>query len=106
MRRLLFLLLAAAVALSGCVNETGEPDESDADRDGLPAIEETTPRNITIQDVNGSESARAVSSNPKSADSDGDGLDDLQEYHAATDPSSADTDGDGLLDGRNVTLDA
>ena len=38
------------------------------------------------------------------ADSDGDGLSNLQEYQRGTDPHKADTDGDGLADGQEVVL--
>jgi uncharacterized protein (DUF1800 family) len=38
------------------------------------------------------------------ADSDGDGLSNLQEYQRGTDPHRADTDGDGLTDGQEVSL--
>ncbi|HEY6170243.1 MAG TPA: DUF1800 family protein, partial [Verrucomicrobiae bacterium] len=38
------------------------------------------------------------------ADSDGDGLSNLQEYQRGTDPHKADTDGDGLTDGQEVAL--
>ena len=38
------------------------------------------------------------------ADSDGDGLSNLQEFQRGTDPHNADTDGDGLSDGAEVAL--
>lgn len=38
------------------------------------------------------------------ADSDADGLSNLQEYQQGTDPHAADTDGDGLTDGQEVAL--
>lgn len=38
------------------------------------------------------------------ADADGDGLSNLQEYQRGTDPHQADTDGDGLSDGQEVAL--
>jgi len=41
----------------------------------------------------------AVTSDPKAADQDGDGLNDMQEKAALTDPSNPDTDQDGLNDG-------
>ena len=42
------------------------------------------------------------------ADTDGDGLDNLQEYQAGTDPTKPDTDGDGLSDSEelNIPIDA
>ncbi len=39
---------------------------------------------------------------PTVADTDGDGLDDVDEPGAGTDPNNPDTDGDGLLDGQEV----
>src|SRR5262245_24211212 len=38
------------------------------------------------------------------ADSDGDGLTNLQEYQRGTDPHKADTDGDGLSDSQEITI--
>jgi hypothetical protein len=46
---------------------------------------------------------RHVDSDPELADSDGDGLDDSEEYLGRSDPSDPDTDGDGLDDGDEVT---
>lgn len=39
-----------------------------------------------------------------SADSDNDGLTNLQEYHLGTNPNNADTDGDGFSDGHEVVV--
>ena len=41
-------------------------------------------------------------SDPRSQDTDGDGLDDRLELELRTDPSVADSDGDGLTDGDEV----
>jgi len=41
-------------------------------------------------------------SNPQSADTDGDGLTDLEEFQNKSNPQEADTDGDGLSDGEEV----
>jgi hypothetical protein len=42
--------------------------------------------------------------NPRVADTDGDGLDDGDEVAIGTDPNNADTDGDGLDDGDEVAI--
>jgi hypothetical protein len=44
----------------------------------------------------------AVASDPAKADTDGDGLTDLDEYASGTDASSVDTDDDGVLDGSSL----
>ncbi len=48
------------------------------------------------------EEAKATGTDPRNADSDGDGLDDGQELAARTDPAKADSDGDGMPDGWEV----
>lgn len=58
----------------------------DSDRDGLNDIRE-----------------RELGTNPQSADTDSDGLSDLDEVEKyGTDPTNPDTDGDGYLDGEEV----
>jgi hypothetical protein len=42
--------------------------------------------------------------NSLSTDSDGDGVNDADEWSAGTDPYNADSDGDGLTDGLELTL--
>jgi hypothetical protein len=45
-----------------------------------------------------------VTSDPQRADTDGDGLSDLQEYQRLTDPRKPDSDGDGITDADEITL--
>jgi hypothetical protein len=106
MRALLVIVISIAAALAGCNEREMDEGATDADRDGLPKLEETTPHNITVTNATGVESTRAVTSDPDSEDGDGDGLDDVTEYRASSDPLDADTDADGLLDGHDVKLDA
>lgn len=100
-----------ALALAACANPdyprsiTNNPDE-DFDGDGLTNGEELAGWSITVNatgypdDVLGGLDAleRAVVSDPLLADSDGDGLSDLEERDAGTDPGSPDTDADLLTD--------
>ncbi len=97
--------------LSGLVGLTiyGESPNADPDRDGLTNAEEkqlgTNPR-VADTDGDGLSDGDEVfkyKTNPLKADSDGDGLsdgDEVLKYH--TDPNKADTDGDGLNDGDEV----
>ncbi len=76
-RTLVSLALLAALALPGY------PQAGDADRDGLTDAQEAV-----------------LGSDPMRVDTDGDGLDDFEEYVVRfTDPTRADTDEDGLDDG-------
>jgi outer membrane protein OmpA-like peptidoglycan-associated protein len=88
---------------------TGESGDADADNDGLTNKQEkllgTNPK---VADTDGDglsdgDEVNKYKTNPLKADSDGDGLTDGQEvttYH--TNPMIADTDGDGLKDGEEV----
>jgi hypothetical protein len=73
------------------VNVPGEGGSDDPDADGLTNLEEAS-----------------IGTDPANADSDGDGLNDGEEYGTAavtgtgTDPANADSDGDGLGDGWEV----
>jgi hypothetical protein len=78
----------------------------DSDGDGLSDLQESEGWKIVIDlhgygtDAQGSLlTTRIVTSNPKVADTDGDGLDDLLEFLIRSDPNDPDTDGDGLTDG-------
>ena len=73
--------------------------DHDMDGDGLPNRMEVA-RQQTVQVVG--QQPYGVFSSPLLADSDGDGLDDLEEYIRGTDPLRIDTDGDGLADGGNL----
>lgn len=96
-RATLAVLLSLAPLLAGC---TADPD---ADDDGLDDAAEGTPAELRIHTANGTQ-ARDVTSDPRLADTDGDGLGDLEEREARTDPRDVDSDGDGLLDGRDLLL--
>lgn len=90
-----------------CVSFTCEPGtDSDTDGDGLFDADEMAGWEIVVDEQGFGLAAgadlvtrRKVTSNPQSADSDGDGLTDLEEFTERSDPRRADTDGDGLSDG-------
>ena len=68
---------------SATATESGDMSKTDADGDGLSALEETL-----------------YKTDDNKADTDGDGLSDYQEvYTFFTDPTKVDTDGDGIPDG-------
>lgn len=98
MNRLLLVLLASAmILLAGCAS----PDD-DPDADGLKSSQEAGGRDISITRADGTIFTRHVTSDPKLKDTDGDGLEDLDEAYRGSDPRDVDTDGDGLLDGHDV----
>ncbi|OGP56992.1 MAG: hypothetical protein A2V67_00330 [Deltaproteobacteria bacterium RBG_13_61_14] len=72
--------------LSNCMNPTNPDTDNDLMPDGWEVLQGFQP------------------CNPLDAldDSDGDGLNNLQEFENGTDPSKGDTDGDGLTDGAEV----
>lgn len=88
---------------------TGESGDADPDGDGLTNREEkqlgTNPRAADTDGdgLSDGDEVKKDSTNPLKADSDGDGLsdgDEILKYH--TDPMKADTDGDGLNDGDEI----
>ncbi|MHC4940926.1 MAG: right-handed parallel beta-helix repeat-containing protein [Planctomycetota bacterium] len=114
MRWTALLLIAIACGQGGPAAEVkgvdGFPglldaDGTDRDGDGLSDEIEETPRTILI-DSSGFGfdketkplEERVVTSDPRKRDTDGDGLEDHEEWLIRTDPRSVDTDGDGLSD--------
>lgn len=100
-RTTLALFLLTSLVLAGCTSNES-PVEDDADGDLLSDVNESTPRIIEIVLVDGPV-RREVTSDPAKADSDDDGLSDLDEVQRGTDPKDPDTDDDGLLDGDDRT---
>jgi hypothetical protein len=72
------------------------PEDSDRDNDSLPDSWETA-KGLSITD-NGFTDAKQG----QYGDHDNDGLNNLLEYQSCTNPKAADTDGDGLSDGAEV----
>lgn len=91
-----------SLLLAGCTGGSGRDD--DADDDGLPDALETEERMIVLTLADGSTRERKVTSDAGLADTDGDGLQDLDEYVRGTDPRDMDSDEDGLLDGHDLAL--
>ncbi|MBN7797753.1 hypothetical protein [Parahaliea mediterranea] len=71
---------------------------TDTDGDGLADNEEQRGWVTRVSNSNGQVVEREVTSDPFSADTDGDGLDDRVERQLNTDPRNRDTDSDGLAD--------
>ncbi len=70
----------------------------DRDSDGLLSALEGSAYTVTVRQGNGTDVLRSATSDPRLADTDGDGLSDFVERLLTTDPRSADTDGDLLTD--------
>ena len=71
---------------------------TDSDGDGLSDAAEQRGWMVIVQAVGGDVTSTAVTSDPFEADTDADGVTDIEEAHAATNPRSADTDHDTLTD--------
>jgi hypothetical protein len=71
---------------------------NDTDADELPDDVEEAGWEIEVTNSTGTHSMN-VDSDPLEADTDGDGLNDTEEYALGSDPRSIDTDGDGISDG-------
>ena len=93
--------------LSGGFTYFTIPDDGgvDSDGDGLPDTLEVSGYEIAIDQFGfgfgnngGNLVRRTVFSDPNSADTDDDGLDDMEEFLILSDPNSRDTDGDDLED--------
>ncbi len=90
---------------SGELSFNTNATRSDTDGDTLSDWSEITPRFLNLT-INGVLTTRSITTLPYSADSDGDGLKDNEEwagtsvYGVKTNPSDADTDDDGLADGQ------
>jgi len=72
----------------------------DSDGDGILDLNEAIGWNVTFIDANGTQTIH-VTSDPKRADTDADGVSDREEWNWFTNssnPRAADTDGDGLTD--------
>ena len=72
----------------------------DIDGDGIIDLNEAIGWDVTFTDANGTHTIR-VTSDPRRADTDGDGLTDLEEWNwfvNSSHPRAEDTDGDGLTD--------
>ncbi|MCA1811996.1 MAG: hypothetical protein LC623_08310, partial [Halobacteriales archaeon] len=84
-------------ALAGCSG--GSPD---GDRDSLADAQEANGWDIQVTALDGTVSARHVTSDPGNRTTDGTLLADTYKYALGLDPRSQDTDGDGLLDCQEV----
>lgn len=81
----------------------GKPgDDTDCDADGLSDALEQRGWTVRVVQADGTAVTREVTSDPCVADTDGDGLTDLEERTYRTDPRVADTDDDGLTDTREL----
>jgi len=82
----------------------GSAWNADYDRDGLINVLDYDSDNDGMPDGWEIKHRLASAKNDAGMDADGDGLTNLQEYQQGTDPKKADTDGDGLSDGDEVNI--
>lgn len=94
MRALLPVLLLSCAMLAGCGSGGGSPD---SDGDGLADAGELEGWLVRVDYLRERVEYRGPS-DPHSRDTDGDGLEDQDEYLLGLDAMKADTDGDGLTD--------
>jgi hypothetical protein len=88
---------SSASAAGPCV--VALPSSSDRDGDGLADEEELEGWSVSIDETGrGGITRRVVQSSPERADTDDDGVCDLEERRLRIDPTRADTDADGLDD--------
>lgn len=92
MRTWLLAVMLLTVGLAGCGTES-------RDGDGLDTEMEVNGWTVRVEHADGQVRSYTVTSDPQEADTDGDGLDDFQEFQVGSDPQKLDTDGDRLLDG-------
>ncbi|MDF1523135.1 MAG: hypothetical protein P1P87_09995, partial [Trueperaceae bacterium] len=78
--------------------------QEDRDGDGLSDAAEQYGWTVVIVDADGTRREVKVTSDPNVADTDGDGISDLDERTYRTHPRSSDTDGDGLSDFRELNF--
>jgi hypothetical protein len=84
--------LLAATVLAGCSG-----NGKDSDQDTMYDTQEKNGWDVTVDTLT-ERTKHHTSSDPKDADTDGDGLPDNDEFFLGTDPRLVDTDGDGLTD--------
>lgn len=90
--------------LPGREEATFQGEFLDSDGDGLSDGREVAGWTVAVTDLDGVVHERPVTSDVSAKDTDGDGLDDAEEYALRSDPRSDDTDGDGLSDEDEVNL--
>ncbi len=81
------------------------PTDTDSDDDTRTDGQEVSGYDSQVS-INGSTQTQRYTSNPLAANSDADSFDDAQEYNRGTNPRSVDTDGDGLNDDAEVNTNS
>jgi len=95
-----FVALACAAVLVPLL-AAGCSGGKDRDGDSMYDSQEKGGWDVTVDTLT-ERSRHHVTSDPRKADTDGDGLADNEEFFYGTDPRAADTDGDGLTDCQEV----